>query len=74
MIGPLPKCKYGKKRRHNLMVILSGDCESDSQEMTLVCANCGMADRMPATGALTTVQPSPLDDRSADEILFWARS
>lgn len=60
-LGPLDRCKVGKRGRHRLVFFSPETTEGD---ITAICERCGSTRRMPASGELSI----PLDDLPAEEI------
>lgn len=61
-LPPMPRCKVGRKGRHDLSFIIP---ENDDRDLTLVCDACGALRRVPVTGELLA---SRLDDLTPAEI------
>ena len=67
--GPLPECPSGKNGRHLSVLMPMGEhVESGPLFAVWSCGNCGTT-RVVRVDA----EDRPLDDRTADEILQWAR-
>lgn len=60
-LGPLDRCKVGKRGRHHLVFFAPEDTTGD---ITAICERCGSTRRMPASGDLIR----PLDDLPAEDI------
>ena len=64
-LGPLDRCKVGKRGRHRLVFFSPETTEGD---ITAICERCGSTRRMPASGDFPV-----LDDMDVDKIMEAAR-